>query len=166
MLQNTVSTPGHWRNGAPVSQAREADDALRPLLDRLRQFGFKVPPLFGAGKVYVIQNGRLDIPPEAVRESFPELARTAIGEMMASSTQGTLMRAYFASIVHGYQFNTVEVPPGVDIGKDPLAFDPKQMQAGFDAGYALGKTPDPWSKVPPLLGDLPQWMVDIVREKF
>jgi hypothetical protein len=124
------------------------------------------PPLFGAGKVYVIQNGRLDIPPEAVRESFPELARTAIGEMMASSTQGTLMRAYFASIVHGYQFNAVEVPPGVDIGKDPLAFDPKQMQAGFDAGYALGKTPDPWSKVPPLLGDLPQWMVDIVREKF
>lgn len=47
MLQNTELSPGRWRNSAPVSQGRDGDDPLRPLLDRLRQFGFRVPPLCG-----------------------------------------------------------------------------------------------------------------------
>ena len=48
MLQNTEVSPGRWRNSAPVSQERDGDDPLRPLIDRLQQFGFKVPPLCGA----------------------------------------------------------------------------------------------------------------------
>lgn len=76
------------------------------------------------------------------------------------------MRSYMAAMVHGYEFRTVEVPEGVDIGTDPLAFDQQQMRAGFDAGYRLAKEPEPWSDVPPLIGDLPEWMLEVVREKF
>ena len=124
------------------------------------------PPLYGPGNVYTIQNGRLDTPPSAVQESLPNLVGAAIGQMMSSSNEGLLMRSYFATLVHGYRFNTVEVPPGVDIGNDPLAFDQEQMRAGFQAGYELGRQPAPWSHEPPILGDLPQWMLDIVRQSF
>lgn len=124
------------------------------------------PPLHGPGTVYVIENGRLDIPPAPVRKSVVALAGTTIGEMMASSTQGMLMRSYMAAMVHGYEFRTVEVPEGVDIGKDPLAFNQQQMRDGFDAGYRLAKEPEPWSDVPPIIGDLPEWMLEVVRERF
>jgi hypothetical protein len=124
------------------------------------------PPLHGPGNVYTIQNGRLDTPPTPVRESVAALAGTSIGQMMASSTEGLLMRSYVATQVHGYEFHTIEVPGGVDIGSNPLAFDPQQMRAGFDAGYRLGKDPGAWSDVPPLLGDMPEWMIDVVRERL
>jgi len=47
MLQYTELSRRRWRNSAPVSQGRDGDDPLRPLLDRLRRFGFKVPPFCG-----------------------------------------------------------------------------------------------------------------------
>ncbi len=47
MPQDTDISPGQWRDDAPVSQGREGDDSLRPLIDRLRQLGFEVPPLCG-----------------------------------------------------------------------------------------------------------------------
>jgi hypothetical protein len=47
MLQDAERSAGHWRNSVPASQGRDGDDPLRPLIDRLRQFGFKVPPLSG-----------------------------------------------------------------------------------------------------------------------
>ena len=124
------------------------------------------PPLHGPGNLYVIQNGRLDVEPSAVPISLAQLAGTSIGEMMASSTQGLLMRSYFSAMVHDYAFKTVDVPAGVDIGSDPLAFDPEQMRAGFDAGYELGQRPDPWSDMPPLMGDMPPWMLDVIKKKL
>jgi hypothetical protein len=60
----------------------------------------------------------------------------------------------------------VAIPDSVEIGKDPLAFDPKQMRAAFDAGRALGKQPNPWSTVPPTLGDIPTWSFDAIRERY
>ena len=51
----------------------------------------------------------------------------------------------------------------VDIGRDPLAFDPKQMRAAFDAGRALANEPDPWSSAPPNAGDIPPWAMDAIK---
>ena len=145
-----------------------ADGAVRANILVLGLSGRDVPgpPLHGPGTVYVIQNGRLDVPPKPVRRSLVALAGTSIGEMMGSSTQGLLMRSYIAAIVHGYEFRTVEVPGDVDIGQNPLAFDQQQMRNGFDAGYRLAKGREPWSEEPPLLGDLPEWMLEAFKEKF
>jgi predicted acylesterase/phospholipase RssA len=122
------------------------------------------PPLYGPGTVYVIQNGRLKQPPEPVKDSIGGLASKSIGEMMGSSMQGLLIRSYFAAAVHEYEFRTVEVPAGVDIGSNPLAFDQKQMRAGFDAGYKLAQQPNPWADEPPLIGDFPDWALDLIKE--
>jgi hypothetical protein len=75
------------------------------------------------------------------------------------------MRSYFATQVHGYRFLTVSVPDDVDIGSNPLAFDPVQMQAGFDAGYDIGRQGiSEWSDVPLILGDFPRWELDMIKQ--
>ena len=48
MLQNTEISPRRRRKSSPVGQRQDVDDALCPLIERLRQIGFKVPPLCGA----------------------------------------------------------------------------------------------------------------------
>ena len=58
------------------------------------------------------------------------------------------------------------MPVDTPIGSDPLAFDPAQMQAGFDAGVRLGMRPDPWSNQPPIIGDVPERAVQVIKDKL
>ena len=76
--------------------------------------------------------------------------------------QGSLVRAYFGAKIHGYRFNIVEIPADVDVGGNPLAFDPAQMRRGFDAGYAIAKQPEPWKHEPPIIGELPSWALEVI----
>ena len=124
------------------------------------------PPLYGPGNVYLIDNGRLNHPPEALRRALGDVAATTVSVMMDQSMQTALMRSYFGTKFLGYAFNMVAIPDNVQIGKDPLAFDPNQMRAAFDAGRALAKKPKPWSSVPPNSGDLPSWAFDAIKERY
>lgn len=119
------------------------------------------PPLYGPGNVYVIHNGRSKDKPEAVSADVEDLAGAAIGVMMASSMNFVMLHAYLATTVQGYHFHTLAIPDDVDVGSNALAFDPQQMRAGFDAGYALGKQEHPWKSAPPHTQDFPDWMFDV-----
>ena len=57
----------------------------------------------------------------------------------------------------------VAIPDNVNIGKDPLAFDPKQMRAAFDAGRTIARKPDHWLSLPPSTGDIPKWALDQIK---
>ena len=120
------------------------------------------PPLYGPGNVYLIANGRDRHPPEALRRALGDVAATTVAVMMDQSMQTALTRSYFGARMLGYDFNLVSIPDDVNIGKDPLAFDPVQMRAAFDAGLALGRQPDPWSHVPPSSGDVPAWALESI----
>ncbi len=122
------------------------------------------PPPYGPGNFYVIDNGRLENPPEALRKALGEIAATTITVMMNTSMQAALARTYFGARVHGYNFNLVSIPNDVTIGRDPLAFDPKQMRAAFDAGRALAKQPDPWSHDSPKIVDISVWAFEVLKE--
>jgi hypothetical protein len=122
------------------------------------------PPYFGPGNFYLIDNGRLRNPPEALRRALGDVAATTVGVMMNQSMQTALTRSFAGSQILGYKFNMVAIPDEVKIGKDPLAFDPIQMRAAFDAGRTLGKQPSPWSNVPPSTGDLPPWAWEVLRK--
>ena len=122
------------------------------------------PPPYGPGNFYVIGNGKIEHPPEALRKAIGEIAATTISVMMNTLTQAGLARTYFGARVHGYNFNLVVIPNDVAIGKDPLAFDPEQMRAAFDAGRALAKQPNPWSNAPPKIMDLSDWVFEILEE--
>ncbi len=58
----------------------------------------------------------------------------------------------------GYSFNVVGIPDNVNVGNDPLAFDPIQMRAAFDAGRTLGAQGNPWQSRPTDSGDIPSWV--------
>lgn len=121
------------------------------------------PPLHGPGNIYLVDNGRLQAPPEALRRALGDVAATTVSVMMDQSMLTAMTRSYFGAKVLGYKFNMVAIPDSVNVGKDPLAFDPKQMRAAFDAGRAIAKKPDHWLTVPPNTGDIPSWALDQIK---
>lgn len=121
------------------------------------------PPLHGPGNVYLVDNGRLHSPPEALRRAIGDVAATTVSVMMDQSMVTAMTRSYFGAKFLGYNYKMVAIPDSVDIGRDPLAFDPKQMRAAFDAGRALAKQRDHWQTVPPNLGDIPAWAFEQIK---
>ena len=121
------------------------------------------PPLYGAGNLYLINNGVQQSPPAALRRALGDVAATTVSVMMDQSMLTALTRSYFGAKFLGYNFRMASIPDNVNVGNDPLAFDPKIMRAAFDAGRALGKAPDPWTTVPPSGGDVPSWALDQIR---
>jgi hypothetical protein len=116
------------------------------------------PPLFGPGNLYLIDNGKVTEPPEALVRALGKIAATTISVMMEQSMQTALTRSYFGAKLLGYSFNTVGIPDNVNVGNDPLAFDPAQMRAAFDAGRALAAQGNPWQSTPSNSGDIPAWV--------
>jgi hypothetical protein len=114
----------------------------------------------------MIDNGRLNHAPQALRRALGDVAATTVSVMMDQSMQTALTRSYFGARLLGYDFYMVAIPDDVEIGNDPLAFDPKQMRAAFDAGRALAKQPDPWSSAPPNLGDIPSWALEAIEKSY
>ena len=121
------------------------------------------PPLHGPGDVFLIHNGYGNAPPHAITANIAGISGTTIGMMFDNAMESIVLRAYWATIARGYKFHYVEIPEGVDIGHNMLAFDPKQMRNGFDAGRAMAKKPDPWSNTPPMLGDFPPWVLKAIQ---
>jgi predicted acylesterase/phospholipase RssA len=122
------------------------------------------PPLYGPGNLYLINNGRDNQPPEALRRALGPVAAATISVMMDQSMQTALTRSYFGAHFLGYKFNLVAIPDDLDIGHDPLAFDPIQMRTAFDAGRAMAKRQQPWSGAPDNLGDIPPWALKAIEE--
>jgi hypothetical protein len=121
------------------------------------------PPPYGPGNIYLIDNGRLQNPPEALRRALGDVAATTVSVMMDQSMLTAMTRSYFGAKVLGYNFKVVAIPDDVNIGKDPLAFDPQQMRAAFDAGRAIARKPDHWLSVPPNSGDIPSWAFEQIK---
>ncbi len=123
------------------------------------------PPLYGPGTLYLIDNGKVTLPPEALRRALGEVAAKTISVMMEQSMQTALIRSYFGTRILGYDYKSVAIPDDVDIGNDVLAFDPTQMRAAFDAGRALGMQSDPWMTTPPDAGDIPTWALEAMTAR-
>jgi hypothetical protein len=121
------------------------------------------PPLYGPGNLFLIDNGTLRTPPAALRRALGDVAATTVAVMMDQSMLTALTRAYFGAKFLGYNFKMAAIPDSVNVGKDPLAFDPITMRAAFDAGYALGRQANPWMTVPPSAGDVPAWVLEQVK---
>jgi hypothetical protein len=121
------------------------------------------PPLHGPGNIYLVNNGMLRNPPEALRRALGPVASTTVSVMMDQSMQTAMTRSYIGAKLLGYNFRMVAIPDDVNVGDDPLAFNPKQMRAAFDAGRALGKQPDRWPIAPPNVGDVPSWVFEQIK---
>ena len=118
------------------------------------------PPLHGSGHFYLIDNGKVTEPPQALIRALGKIAATTVSVMMEQSMQTALTRSYFGTKLLGYTYNMVSIPDEVNIGNNVLAFDPTQMRAAFDAGRALAMQGDPWKSTPPNVGDIPSWALN------
>ncbi|MFO1154608.1 MAG: patatin-like phospholipase family protein [Rhodospirillales bacterium] len=123
------------------------------------------PPLHGPGNLYLIDNGRVTEPPRALRRALGDIAAATVSVMMEQSMQTALIRSYFGTKILGYTYNSVGIPDDVNIGNDVLAFDPTQMRAAFDAGYALGLQAEPWESTPSGSGDIPSWALKTITSQ-
>jgi len=123
------------------------------------------PPLYGPGTLYLIDNGKVTQPPRALVRALGNIAATTVSVMMEQSMQTALTRSYFGTRLLGYSYRMVGIPDDVEIGNDVLAFDPVEMQAAFDAGYALALQDAPWATSPPNSGDIPPWAFKQLEEK-
>ena len=103
------------------------------------------PPLQGPGNIYVIDNGKLSNPPEALRRAIGDVAATTVATMMSQSMQTAIFRMFVGARALGYNFKLVAIEPHVKIGKDPLEFDPQQMRPASNAARALARQPSPWA---------------------
>jgi Patatin-like phospholipase len=107
------------------------------------------PPLHGPGNLYLIDNGKVTEPPEALRLALGTIAATTVSVMMEQSMQTAVTRSYFGTKVLGYSFNTVGIPDDVNIGKDARAFDPPRCVqlstrgAPSRCNVTRGKAPHP-----------------------
>jgi len=115
------------------------------------------PPPYGPGTIWVIINGKGEAVPKAIPNNVLNVSAASLGQMMDGFTNALMLRSFIAARAHGYHFRLLEIPPDTAIGSNPLAFNPEQMRAGFDAGYALGRDPNSWSKKPHASGDVPRW---------
>ena len=115
------------------------------------------PPLHGPGTIWVILNGKGEAEPKAIPNDLLDVSAASLGQMMDGFTSTLMVRSYIAARAHGYQFRLLDIPRDTPIGSNPLAFDPQQMRAGFDAGYALGRDPNSWFHEPHVNGDVPAW---------
>lgn len=124
------------------------------------------PPLHGPGNLYLINNGKDNQSPEALRRALGPVAATTISVMMDQSMQTALARSYFGAKILGYTFNLVAIPDDVDVGHDPLAFKPEQMRAAFDAGLKKAKQEQPWLHSPDNVGDIPPWAWKAIEDQY
>ena len=58
------------------------------------------------------------------------------------------------------------IPDDLDVGHDPLAFDPVQMRTAFDTGRAMAKQEQPWINALANLGDIPAWVLEAIEESY
>jgi hypothetical protein len=76
--------------------------------------------------------------PKAIPTSFKRVAAGDVSTARIAAMKSDLLRGYFTTVVWGKRVHAVEIPVGVELGNDMLAFDPKQVRPANDAASALG----------------------------
>lgn len=126
--------------------------------------GMQAPeaPKYGAGNVYVIHNEPRTSTPTPIQPTIHGITTVTFAEMMSAAVEGVLLRSYFSAKSHGYNFNLVDIPDTVKIGENPLAFNPDEMKAAFDAGVQAAEKENMWQTSPPNMGDYPNWELNLI----
>jgi predicted patatin/cPLA2 family phospholipase len=97
---------------------------------------------------YVIRNGRLSRPEEAVKRQTVAIAKQAIATMIASSGVNDAYRMYLITRRDGVDFNLAAIGDDFDAPyKGP--FDKGYMHALFEYGFKKGRAGYRWQKFPP-----------------
>jgi hypothetical protein len=102
----------------------------------------------GREDIFVIHNGQLIPPPEAVPRSLSSIAARSIDAMGRAAALGDLFRIYAYAQREEGSFHWITIPRDVQMASEEV-FDPVQMQRLYDLGLGMAGKPDPWFTQPP-----------------
>lgn len=105
-------------------------------------------PLAGYN-LYVITSGKYYADPQCVDRSLSGIATGTVAALLYAKTRDDLLRLYTICLVSGMKFHVTAVPQELSTSTDSLNFDPVEMKKLLDAGYAIGRSPNPWRFLPP-----------------
>lgn len=118
------------------------------------------------GQIYTIHNGRIANEPSATTESLGGIIDRTVAISLDNGMGSSLANSYAAAAIHNYEFYLLSVPPSVELGENPLAFDQEEMRQLFSVGRELGRNPHSWARVPPTARIIAPWMIDAIGEIF
>jgi predicted acylesterase/phospholipase RssA len=125
---------------APVNLPFTAFDALYPVRPDRR--------------LYLIQNGKLNMDYKPVEQQTIPIATTSISTLLLNQNRGDLYRIYRMAQDAKVDFNLLAVPPEFK-ARDSEGFDRAYQSALFEEGLKLGRNGGPWLKRPPDVPDAP-----------
>jgi hypothetical protein len=106
--------------------------------------GYRIP----ATQLFIVINSGLQPDFDVVERSTPLILVQTVGVAVKTDLRLMLDRAFVAAKNSGFGFNVASIPANFDASSRG-AFDPKYMQALFDAGLALGKNGNAFANEPP-----------------
>ena len=114
------------------------------------------------GDVWAIFNDKAASWPRSVREDLKGMVSSSLQSMLTANMETTVVRAYGATLAHGYDFNLHIIPFEFKLGPDPMAFDQEEMRTLFQLGRALGREPSTWRSKPKPRETNSQWIIDAI----
>ena len=106
--------------------------------------GYRIP----ATQLYIVVNSGLQPDFQVVQRSTPIILSQAVGMAVKVDLRLMLDRSFIAAKNGGIGFNVATIPADFS-APNRGAFDPNYMRALFDAGYAQGKSANPFAAQPP-----------------
>ena len=116
------------------------------------------------GRIYTIHNGRITSEPAITTVSLGGIIKRTIAISLDNGMESSLANSYATAAIHNYDFYLLSIPPSVEMGENPLAFDQEEMRRLFAAGRELGRNPQSWVRVPPSTRVVAPWMMDAIGE--
>jgi hypothetical protein len=102
----------------------------------------------GREDIFVIHNGQLFQAPRPTRRTVPGIALRVLDATGRAGLIGDLFRIYAIARVEDASFQWVTIPDDIAISGEEV-FDPVQMQALYDVGYAKVQGTGVWRSRPP-----------------
>jgi hypothetical protein len=99
--------------------------------------------------LYVLTSGKYYADPQCVNRSLPGIASGTVAALLYAKTRDDLLRMYTLCLVTGMKFHVTAVPQELQTSTDSLDFNPVEMKRLLDEGYQIGRSADPWRKLPP-----------------
>jgi Patatin-like phospholipase len=106
--------------------------------------GYRIP----ATQLYIVVNSGLQPDFQVVQRSTPIILSQTVGMAVKVDLRLMLDRSFIAAKNSGIGFNVATIPADFS-APNRGAFDPNYMRALFDAGYAQGKSANPFAAQPP-----------------
>lgn len=101
----------------------------------------------GKHRLYIIANAKLAPDREVVEASTLAIAGRSISTLIKQQLHGDLLKIYLRAQRNGIAFRLASIPPSFK-EKSSEPFDKAYMRKLYDAGFALGRSDNPWSARP------------------